>query len=358
VENLEKRAPMQRKAARRRRPAPVRAASVGLIVALALLAPALAQAPAPIRVSYQPATFWSLPFFVAGEKGFWDAEGLKPELVAFPSGAPQVEAVDTWDVGGMGAPSALIGAAERGLLTIGFTNDESITNAVMVRGNAGTTWLKNPARDLRNRTVLVTPLSTGEYVLLAYLKTLGLTRESVKIVAMEQAAILEAFAGSEGDVFVLWAPNTYSALARGGKVLANGRSVGVTVPGVLVATAAFAKEHPDLVVRFLRVYFRALDWQRANQGEALTQLQRFDQQSGGTLDKQWLAETFKTRPVWGLLAQLGLMAPKDGKPSSADKWLTEIGNYFVGAGLLKQSPEPRTFITDEFLKMAAAAPSK
>jgi len=325
--------------------------AIGLAVAMP--APALAQEAAGIRVSYQPGMFWSLPFFVASEKGFWETEGLKPEFASFPSGAPQVEAADSWDVGGMGSAPALVGAVGRGLLIIALTNDESITNAVMVRGNAATSWLKNPVRDLRNRTVLVTPFSTGEYVLLAYLKSLRLTKESVKIVPMDQAGILSAFAGTEGDVFVLWAPNTYSALERGGKVLANGKSVGVTVPGVLVTTPAFAKEHPDLVARFLRVYLKALDWGRTNQNEALDILARFNRQSGVTLDKQWFAESFKTRPVWGIAAQLRLMTPRDGKPSSADKWLGEIGDYFVGAGILKDNPDPRKFITDEFLKMAA-----
>ena len=322
-------------------------------LAVAMPAPALAQEAAAIRVSYQPGTFWSLPFFIANEKGFWEPEGLKPEFSTFPSGAAQVEAADSWDVGGMGSAPALVGAVGRGLLTIALTNDESITNAVMVRGNAATSWLKRPARDLRNRTVLVTPSSTGEYVLLAYLKSLRLTKQNVKIVPMDQPGILSAFGGTEGDVFVLWAPNTYSALEHGGKVLANGKSVGVTVPGVLVATPTFAKEHPDLVARFLRVYLKALEWERTNQTEALDMLARFNLQSGVMLDKQWFAESFKTRPVWGIAAQLRLMTPKDGKPSSADKWLAEIGDYFVAAGILKDNPDPRKFITDEFLKMAA-----
>src|SRR5262245_18801723 len=35
---------------------------------------ALAQT--PIKVSYQPALYWSLPYYVASEKGFWAEAGL------------------------------------------------------------------------------------------------------------------------------------------------------------------------------------------------------------------------------------------------------------------------------------------
>jgi NitT/TauT family transport system substrate-binding protein len=69
---------------------------LGAVLAVGLLAPerasAQAQRAAPIRVSYQPATYWSLPFLVAIERGFWAQEGLKPELSPLPFGAPQVDA--------------------------------------------------------------------------------------------------------------------------------------------------------------------------------------------------------------------------------------------------------------------------
>lgn len=238
---------------------------LGAVLALGLLVPetasAQAQRAAPIRVSYQPATYWSLPFLVAIEQGFWAQEGLKPELLPFPFGAPQVDAgaQDAWDVGGMGSAPAVLGASRYGLLTIGITNDESMANAVMVRGDAAGTWLKRPARDLRRKTVMVTRSSTGEYVLLAYLKSLKLTEKDVKVLHRDPPAIVQAFAGKGGDVFVLWAPYLYEALARGGKVLANGRTAGVTVPGALVAVPRFAREHPDAVARFLRVYLKALE---------------------------------------------------------------------------------------------------
>lgn len=120
---------------------------LGAVLALCLLVPevasAQAQRAAPIRVSYQPATYWSLPFLVATEQGFWAQEGLKPELLPFPFGTPQVDAgaADGWDVGGIGSVPAVLGASRYGLLTIGITNDESVANAVMVRGDATGTWL-------------------------------------------------------------------------------------------------------------------------------------------------------------------------------------------------------------------------
>ena len=49
------------------------AASIGQVQAQAK--PALTE----IKVSYQPALYWALPFFVATEKGWWAELGLKPD---------------------------------------------------------------------------------------------------------------------------------------------------------------------------------------------------------------------------------------------------------------------------------------
>ena len=56
---------------------------VGLGLA-ALLAggayPAHAQDLTPINVSYQPALYWALPFYLATEMGWWEEVGLEPSF--------------------------------------------------------------------------------------------------------------------------------------------------------------------------------------------------------------------------------------------------------------------------------------
>ena len=45
-----------------------------------------------IKVSYQPALYWSLPYYIASEKGWWAELGLKPTFSTFPAGVPQIAA--------------------------------------------------------------------------------------------------------------------------------------------------------------------------------------------------------------------------------------------------------------------------
>src|SRR5205814_432342 len=108
-----------------------------MLIAAALgLAATSVNAQTEIKVSYQPALYWSLPFYVATEKGWWGELGLKPAFSTFPAGVPQIaaSASKSWDVGGTGSVPAVLGAARYNLLTIGITNDESQGNALLASG--------------------------------------------------------------------------------------------------------------------------------------------------------------------------------------------------------------------------------
>src|SRR3954470_18628161 len=123
-----------------------------------------ASAQTEIKVSYQPALYWSLPFYVATEKGWWAELGLKPVFSTFPAGVPQIaaSAAKSWDVGGTGSVPAVLGAVRYNLMTIGLTNDESQGNALLATAAKAAAFVKNPG-SIKGQTIVLTSNSTGDY---------------------------------------------------------------------------------------------------------------------------------------------------------------------------------------------------
>ena len=188
------------------------------VVAAAFAAPTGAeaqQAPTKIKISYQPAVYWALPFYVATEKGWWKEAGLEPEFSTFPAGAPQVAAAQAkaWDVGGTGSVPAVLGASRFGLITIGLTNDESKTSALMVRGDKFEALKANPA-GIKGQRILTTTNSTVHYAALNCLKKWGLEAKDVEFVNLGQAQIISALSSNNGDIAGVWAPNIYWPTVR------------------------------------------------------------------------------------------------------------------------------------------------
>ncbi len=195
----------------------------------AALAAAASGSPAQteIKVSYQPALYWSLPYYVASEKGWWGEVGLKPVFSTFPAGVPQIaaSASKSWDVGGIGSVPAVLGAARYNLLTIGLTNDESVGNALMASGANADGFVKNP-QSIKGQTIVLTANSTGDFAVQSCLAKWGLKKADVTIKSMGQAEIISAMSSKNADLGGLWAPNIYTLeekAGRAGDLLGQGR---------------------------------------------------------------------------------------------------------------------------------------
>src|SRR5581483_5714932 len=242
---------------------------VALLATIALVAGVPAIAQTPIKVSYQIA-YWALPYYLATEKNWWAEVGLKPEFVVYPAGAQQIAgaASSSWDVGGAGSPPAVLGSQRYDIITIGITNDESVANAVMARKDKIAAIRANPAKELKGQQVLLSPNSTGEYATMACLRKWGLQRSDVTIVPLAPAQLVSAYTGGNGVLAGTWAPNLYTLNDQmGAEVICSGKDAGAAVPGALMARRAFAKEHPDLVAKYLAVYLRAISYQKAHPQE-------------------------------------------------------------------------------------------
>jgi ABC-type nitrate/sulfonate/bicarbonate transport system substrate-binding protein len=316
-----------------------------------------AQQTTPIGVSYQPALYWSLPYHIASEKGWWKEVGLEPQFSTFPSGAPQMAAAasKSWDVGGTGSAPAALGAQRFDILTIGITNDESTGNAVMARKNEAEAIRKNP-QSLKGKQMLLTTNSTGEYAALACLAKWGLGNKDMQIVSLNQQEIISAFATGTGALAGVWAPNIYTLEERTGAVLiCSGTDVGVTIPGALVVRRTYAEQNADKVAAYLAVYLRAVAWEKAHRDETIKLMKEFYQKSGVSLPEKYLAREIDTRPTFTLDAQLKLF-DRSGGMSDVDKWFTQLGEYLKSTGTLQEAPQPHNFATDAYLKRVASDP--
>jgi len=330
---------------------PLRTIAFGITCALATCG-AIAQPLTEIKVSYQPALYWSLPFYVASQKGWWAELGLKPEFSIFPAGVPQIaaSAAKSWDVGGTGSVPAVLGAARYNLLTIGLTNDESVGNALMASGAKAEGFIKNPA-SIRGQTIVLTANSTGDYAVQSCLAKYGLKKADVTIKSMGQAEIISAMSSNNADLGGLWAPNIYTLEEKAGaKVICSGKDAGAFVPGALIVRADYAKEQPQNVAKFLAIYLRAWTWMNAHPTEAIAMMKKFYEEGGVTISEASMKKEFSTRPVYDLAGQLKVMN-RAGGPSEVDGWMTKIGDFMKAAGTLPEAPVASSYVSDQYMKL-------
>jgi len=330
---------------------------VAAIVATFAFANAQAQAPEEIKVSYQPALYWALPFYIATEKNWWGELGLKPEFSTFPAGVPQIaaSASKSWDVGGTGSVPAVLGAVRFNLMTIGITNDESQGNALLVRGDKAAQYMANPA-SMKGQTILLTANSTGDFAVQSCLAKYGLKKADVTLKNMGQAEIISAMSSNNADLVGVWAPNTYTLEEKAGaKTLCSGKDGGAVVPGALIVRADYAKEKPQNVAKFLAIYLRAQKWSHANKKEAIAMMAKFYEKGGVVISEAAMNKEFDTRPTLDLAQQLAALNRAAGA-SPADGWFTKIGDFMKGAGSIQDVPAAKTYISDDFMKMVESDP--
>lgn len=89
----------------------------------------------------------------------WDKQaGINPEFVYFDSGMAQMEALPAkqWVVGGTGSVPMLVGAMRYNAYLIGIANDDSTSNAVMVRPDSPILKNKGTAAGFQKPLALLT----------------------------------------------------------------------------------------------------------------------------------------------------------------------------------------------------------
>jgi ABC-type nitrate/sulfonate/bicarbonate transport system substrate-binding protein len=328
------------------------------VTLMSVSAPSTAQALTPIKISYQPALYWAMPFHVATEKGWWKEVGLAPEFSTFPAGVPQIAsaAAKSWDVGGTGSVPAVLGHVRFGIKTIGVSNDESYGNALVASPKKAAEFAKDPVAALRGQTITLTQNSTADYAIQSCLKKYGLKKSDVVMKNMGQAEIISALSSGNTDLTGLWAPNIYTVEEKAGaKVLCSGKEGGAVVPGALIARGDYAKENPQNVAKFLAVYLRAWKWMNANKPQAIAMMKDFYAKGGVTISDASMRKEFDTRPTFDLSQQISMMNRGAGA-SQVDDWFAQIAVFMRETGALTAVPQVQDFVTSEYMIMVQNDP--
>lgn len=205
-----------------------------------------------IVVAYQTDALPSSLGIVNGD--FERATGFKIDFRKFNSGGEVLAAIAAGDVQvGYVGSSPFAAATSRGLDVKAFylASISGTDEALVVRNGSGI----NTVKDLKGKKLAAAPVSTDHYQLLALIKSQGLSEKDVQVFAIPQPEIVAAYNRGDIDGGFVWDP-ALTELKKNGKVLVTSKDVaeqGAPTFSAWVATAAFAKEHPEFLKAFSAV---------------------------------------------------------------------------------------------------------
>ena len=222
-------------------------ATVGALALAGALSAAAADK--QIVVAYQTDALPSSLGIANGD--FEKATGTKIDFRKFNSGGEIFAAIACGDVQvGYVGSSPYAAATSRGLDVKAFylASISGTDEALVVRNGSGI----HTVADLKGKKLAAAPVSTDHYQLLALIKSQGLSEKDVQVFAIPQPEIVAAYNRGDIDGGFVWDP-ALTELKKTGKVLVTSKQVaekGAPTFSAWVATAAFAKEHPEFLKAF------------------------------------------------------------------------------------------------------------
>jgi NitT/TauT family transport system substrate-binding protein len=219
-----------------------------------------------IKLALSPWPGWFV-WYLVKEKGFFEKNGVKVDLVWFPVYSDSLAALSTGKVDANSQTlSDTLTPASKGIgVKAVLVNDNS---------NGGDGIVVKPEiaslKDLKGKKV-ATELGTVDHLLmLTALSKQGLKETDVDYTNMTVNDAGPAFISGNLDAAVLWEPFLTKALQEGkGKLLFSSKDTPGLIPDLLVFREEITKNRPDDVKKIINAWFDALDYWKANPDDAL-----------------------------------------------------------------------------------------
>lgn len=130
-------------------------------------------------------------------------------------------------------------------------------------------------KQLKGKKIAVPFATTAHYCLLRYLSSQGLSEKDVTLLDMDPNSAYAAWKRGDIDAAWIWQPALQKVLDEGGEILvSNGDAAkeGYMTANVEVVNADFAKEHPDLVKKYVEAMIEARNMYKEDEEDSVTAL--------------------------------------------------------------------------------------
>lgn len=234
-----------------------------VVVVCMLVAPgaALAQQPVTLNVAYMPnyAALWAV---ITGiHQGYFAEQGITINLYEFADGPTEIAAMESGSI-----DVAYIGPGAHRLASTGNASIflfQHLGNAdcVIGRPSHGVSRLE----DLKGKKVAYASGTSSETILQLALDSVGLSFNDIQAYDMDTSNMVSAMISGSVDACATWSPNSARILNILGddaiKFVSNVDFIDVSVsPASWVCTPKYAQENPEILVRFIKALYKAMDW--------------------------------------------------------------------------------------------------
>ncbi len=211
------------------------------------------------------------PFFVGIEKGFYADAGIDLDVTEGRGSGQVVQLVGNGeDEFGFASVDSVFRGVSKGITVISVANImPTMGQAVYVLKSSGITSPKQ----LKGKTIAITPGGTNEALLPAFLKNIGLEEDDLTYINVSPAAKVRLFMSGEFDAIMAtaWARGLFEGVGGADTFVYSDH--GVKMVGYnIVSNPKFLSANPDLAKRFLAATLKSWEYAKANPEESLDAL--------------------------------------------------------------------------------------
>ncbi|SFS41455.1 NitT/TauT family transport system substrate-binding protein [Succinivibrio dextrinosolvens] len=277
----------------------------------------------------------------------------------------------SWNISCTGHVPFIMGGKDVFVEVIAIANDEAAATSVLAMENSEI--FKTQGYDeyfpkvygtpeaIKGKTFAIKGVGAGIYTLARWLDIFGLDLHDIKMIKFPDSDITGELQKNKYYGLALWSPDLNDALKVGYKEVVTAEQLGEVLPTTIKVNEAFGHANPDLVAKFLAMYFKALQLQIDNVESLVDDYQLFYKQlSGKEYTKEECLEDLKKHHVTSLDEQIKLFDHQGNRRSwiqNLEKDLTSntlivLKSLDTNDVQISNRIKSQKYINNEYIKLA------